>query len=117
MIILVTGGRDYANAAVVDSVLSWCLTPGDILVHGCATGADQLCAEWCYAHGVHAAGVPALWDWERKQGNVRVAGHKRNNAMLLLQPELCIVFPGGRGTMDMARKAGNAGVKLLYVKT
>jgi hypothetical protein len=115
MIWLVTGGRDYANAKRVDSVLRFWLCSGDILVHGDADGADSLCRDWCVAHGVHHAAVPALWGFWRAMGNVRVAGYKRNRAMLLLRPDACISFPGGRGTADMARAAIAAGIPVLDI--
>lgn len=110
MIVLVTGGRDYANAQHVDSVLRFWLCSSDLLVHGDADGADTLCRQWCEHHGVHHAAVPALWGFYRAMGNVKVAGYKRNRAMLLLRPDFCLVFPGGRGTADMKKAAQAAGV-------
>ena len=79
----------------------------DILIQGGAPGADRLAKTWADQYGVHHADVPALWDFYSKG-----AGPRRNSAMLLLQPDFLIAFPGGNGTADMISKATKAGVKI-----
>jgi hypothetical protein len=113
VIVLVTGGRDYANAQRVDEVLRFWLCSQDILVHGDARGADALCRQWCESHGVHHAAVPALWRWAEYQGQMRAAGHRRNGIMLLLRPEVCFAFPGGNGTAGMVKLSRAAGVPVI----
>lgn len=91
MRVLVTGGRDYMGDVT-------CLSRIDIsiLIHGDARGADTLAKLHCMVRGIHCAAVPALWKYY-----YRGAGFQRNSAMLLLQPEYCVAFPGGKGTNMM----------------
>lgn len=91
MRVLVCGGRGYAGDVTCLSIL-----PISILIHGGAAGADLRAAQYMKSRGVHCAQVDALWDNFGKS-----AGFKRNSAMLLLNPELCVAFPGGAGTSMM----------------
>ena len=93
MRVLVCGGRDYAgDVTCLDRIAI------KILIHGDALGADRRAAQHVMSKGIHAAGVPALWDFFKGKS----AGYKRNDAMILLKPEYCVAFPGGRGTAMMA---------------
>ena len=91
MRVLVCGGRDYSGDVSCLSMLSI-----SILIHGGARGADLSADSWAKSHGIHCARVDALWDAFGKS-----AGFKRNSAMLLLQPQYCVAFPGGIGTRMM----------------
>jgi len=113
MKLLVCGGRDFANRefafAELDRVHKKC--PVTLLIHGDALGADTLARDWALDRGVHYAAVPALW---KAQG--RSAGPRRNEAMLLLQPEGVLAFPGGRGTAHMVEIARAAGIPVREPK-
>lgn len=91
MRVLVCGGRIYAGDVSCLSQIKI-----DILIHGGARGADIRAAQWAEANNIHHASVAALWDRFGKS-----AGYKRNSAMLLLRPEYCVAFPGGKGTKMM----------------
>lgn len=104
----VTGGRDYADRRTVARVLE-ALRPDVVLVHGAATGADSLCAEWWSSDGRVTEPHPADWT---KYG--RAAGAIRNQVMVDSGLDVLIAFPGGRGTADMVRRASRAGVKVIY---
>lgn len=104
MKILICGGRDFQDLAAVKRALD-ALEDVRLVIHGAARGADLLGKAWALERGVHFAGVPALWEHYDK-----AAGFKRNAAMLLLQPDMVVAFPGGRGTADMIRQANAAGV-------
>lgn len=91
MRVLVCGGRDYQGDVSILMTL-----PIDILIHGGARGADLRSAQWAMTQGIHCAKVDALWDYFGKS-----AGFKRNSAMLLLNPDICVAFPGGVGTRMM----------------
>ena len=91
MRVLVTGGRDYQGDVTCLDMINI-----DILIHGDCKGADRLAANYVMSKGIPAAGVPALWDYHGKK-----AGFMRNNSMLLLLPECCVAFPGGKGTQMM----------------
>jgi hypothetical protein len=105
-ILLVTGGRDYADTARVDAVLSE-IRPG-LLIEGGARGLDTLVREWGERHGVHVCEIRALWDAHGKR-----AGPVRNGVMVELARRLgarLVAFPGGTGTADCVAKARAAGL-------
>lgn len=110
MIVLVTGGRDYSDAKLVGEVLTRVHKEHHIqlLVHGCATGADTLAAIWAMKHGIQPVGCPALWDFYDK-----LAGSIRNTAMLWIKPQLCVAFPGGNGTANMVGQAKQSGIRVI----
>lgn len=112
MIILVTGGRAYNDAAQIARTLDAVHKAHyiQVLVHGCATGADTLAAVWAMERGIQPAGCPALWDFY----GPKTAGGVRNHAMLWLKPELLVAFPGGSGTANMVGQARQAGLKVVF---
>lgn len=113
MRLLVCGGRDYADAAKV----KWALDsvnakrPVTMLIEGGALGADRLAQQWAGEMGIHYATVNAHWE---KYG--KAAGHRRNAAMLTLQPEGVVAFPGGRGTTMMIKLAKEAGITVWEIQ-
>ena len=113
MRVLVCGGRDYTDYTKVDSVLDGihASTPIRAIIHGNARGADRCGGDWAMRRvGVSNWPVPAQWS---KFG--KAAGPKRNQAMIGLQPDLVVAFPGGRGTADMVKRARAAGVTVIEV--
>lgn len=108
MKILVCGGRDFADKGLMESVMST-MSPS-IVIHGDAPGADRLADEWATAQGIPVARVPALWQYYRQS-----AGPIRNKAMLLLEPDLVVAFPGGRGTANMVMIAQQAGIPVRSI--
>lgn len=108
MRLLVTGGRDYREDDLIYQALDKVHdeTPVHLLIAGDARGADRIALRWATERGVqyHLFGA----DW-RRYGNL--AGPIRNTAMLTRgQPDLCVAFPGGKGTADMVRQCEKAGV-------
>lgn len=109
--LLVCGGRDYADAALLFDTL-------DVLhreyqfrdfIQGGARGADRLARQWACTH-------PEIVRWECKADWRRyglAAGHIRNARMLEWLPDLVVAFPGGTGTADMVRQARAAGVEVI----
>ncbi|HEY9678699.1 MAG TPA: SLOG family protein [Drouetiella sp.] len=122
MIVLVCGGRDYGNpkyhppdvvAAQVAKAFAYfdvIRDSIDIVIQGGATGADSVARSWAISRGIHSAEVKALWGIYQKS-----SGPIRNNAMLLLKPDLVIAFPGGPGTRDMVKKATARGIEVRHV--
>lgn len=100
MRVLVCGGRDYAGDISCLSQLKI-----DILIHGDARGADIRAKQWAESNSVHHAAVPALWNQLGKS-----AGYRRNAAMLILNPEYCVAFPGGKGTNMMVELCEKKGI-------
>lgn len=111
MIIIVCGGRDYVNRIHVFSVLSelhsQCAITG--VVNGGAHGADSLATEWADSVGVKA--VIFFPDWRKYKNS---AGPIRNRRMASeSRAELCVAFPGGRGTQDMIDAATERGISVM----
>ena len=110
MMLLVCGGRDYADAETVFSALDalHAKTPIECLIEGGAKGADALARAWAQQRGVRVQTFPA--DWKR---HGRSAGPKRNQQMIEVRPDMVMAFPGGRGTADMVRRARAVGVAVV----
>jgi hypothetical protein len=117
MIVLVCGGRHYADRVRVFAVLdaAHAMHGFTLLVHGAATGADTLADAWAKARGVPRKPYPVTRaEWKRL--GLR-AGPIRNAAMLAKEkPQLGIAFPGGSGTADMVEKLEAAGVEVINVE-
>lgn len=114
MIVVITGGRLFTDKAFVwrhmDEQLEALGITG--VVNGRAkTGVDQFVHEWCEARGIPERPYPADWDTHGE-----AAGPIRNQEMIDLEPEIerCLVFPGHRGTTDMARRCRKAGIERLF---
>ena len=107
--VIVCGGRDYTDRVTVARVLG-VFSGNYVLVHGSARGADDLAAqvwlEWRGRTEPHPA------DWE---AHGKVAGFIRNEEMAKLGADVCVAFPGGRGTEDMVRRAKNYGIPVVRV--
>lgn len=121
MKILVCGGREYGDKEALYSFLDSLLReqqdlhdPITHLIHGDARGADSLAQGWAVRNGVQPVRCPALW--EGPNGYNPRAGLIRNQAMLDLNPDVVIAFPGGRGTEHMKNLARTKGVKLIAVR-
>ncbi|BCP56271.1 hypothetical protein K32_48880 [Kaistia sp. 32K] len=109
MKLLVCGGRDFMDRNIVFEVLDGVHAKRriEVIIHGCARGADRLAGQWAKARGVLCAEVEAHWAAHGKG-----AGPRRNRAMLSLGPDGVVAFPGGDGTLNMIRIAEEAGIKV-----
>lgn len=114
MIVVVTGGRKYAdqlcvfdNLDIVHSVERITL-----LVEGGATGADALCKSWAISRGVPRVTDKA--DWTRYG---RAAGGIRNGVMLDRKPRLVVAFPGDAGTENCCRQANERRIPIFFAKS
>lgn len=124
--LLVCGGRDYSDTARFDieitKELYWLLgnpawMPTKfldstlVLIHGGARGADKLADNFGVRYGIYQYRFPADWD-EYKLA----AGPIRNTQMLVEgKPTHGLVFPGGKGTLDMMTKLFKAGIPFRFV--
>lgn len=110
----VTGGRDFFDKEFIFEKLDAAYGgfPFNALVHGAASGVDSLCGEWARVTGVQEIICPANWEY---YGNR--AGPIRNSWMAHLCPNFLIVFPGGKGTFDMANKSTRLGTPCWFPKT
>lgn len=115
MIVVITGGRDFKDKQFVwDSMDFHAVELGITeVVNGRAkSGVDQFVHEWCKERGVPERPYPADWD---THGDA--AGPLRNQEMIDREPEIerCLVFPGGTGTTDMARRCRKAGIERVII--
>lgn len=79
----------------------------DVIVSGGATGADAF-GEWAaFNLGLKIEKYPAEWNNYGK-----AAGPMRNETMAKVA-DVCILFPGGKGTDDMKKRAINHGLKII----
>ena len=111
-IVLVCGGRDYTDRdflRVALDTLSERKGNVTILHGGCHTGADSLAEEWAASRERPSIIVRAEWS---KYG--KSAGPRRNAIMLHYIPDGVVAFPGGSGTLDMCRKAEDAGFAVWH---
>lgn len=112
MKILVCGGRDFKDWALLEKILDQYLERVPHIIHGDAKGADSLSDNWAYLNNLPCTRYPALW---KKHG--KAAGPIRNQQMLdESDPDLVIAFPGGVGTADMISRARKASVPVIEVE-
>lgn len=109
IVVLVTGGREYKDQALVFKVLD--LMHGKhgikLIIEGGARGADHLARLWAKSRDVPLRTFPADWKVHGKR-----AGPIRNGQMLKEgHPDWVIAFEGGSGTADMLSQAWKAGVR------
>lgn len=118
MILLVCGGRDYADRKTLEKTLDRVHEKRviDILIHGdCKTGADAMAQSWADSRGIHTARIAALWN--HFPGNS--AGPLRNVRMALLLKDRpgsgVLAFPGGRGTENMVKNAKAMDIPVMEI--
>lgn len=124
-LLVVTGGRDFADRRLLWSTLNELANKAKAagypvvgLMQGGALGADALADEWAKSNGLHVMEVFPLWDAHGKS-----AGHKRNRFMVDVAKALergglvvrVVAFPGGKGTADCVRAAEGAGLQVRMI--
>jgi len=113
-IVLVTGGRDYADVGTVFDCLTTLNEQFErlIIVHGDADGADTLANTVCCEVGIEQIKVPAAWNKHKK-----AAGPIRNRLMIDLFPiDMVLAFPGGTGTANMKTQANAKEIPVMEPK-
>lgn len=123
MRILVCGGRNWEDKEFMRNIINDIFDKGDILITGCAKGADTMAWEIILEDWVDFTGepvikvlpFPAYWN---KYG--KSAGIIRNKQMLDEgKPNLVLAFYNdiskSKGTLDMIKQSNKAGVEVrLY---
>ena len=111
--VAVTGGRKYRNRDLVWSTLDAYHGAFGIsmLILGGARGADKHAQDWAIDRRVSHCVMYADWDNAPKY-----AGMLRNRRMIDEgKPDVCIAFPGGRGTKDMRTRCRKGGIQVLKI--
>lgn len=127
--ILVTGGRDFGDALLLNEVLEaiaerssqyfhptystheW--HPFDlVLIHGAAsTGADELANQWAVRRRAMIERYPAQWSTFGS-----MSGRVRNARMLMAgKPHLVVAFEGMKGTAHMKQIAREARLPVIEI--
>lgn len=99
MRLVVTGGRAFTLLSVIEGALRIADERYgiDVLIHGGAPGVDSMCADWAARNDKRVITYSAQWNIFGKR-----AGHIRNEQMIVQgRPDRGLVFPGGKGTLDM----------------
>lgn len=113
--IVVTGGRNYANAELVNAALDVCRP--DLVLHGDATGADQLAERWCNDTETPYVAYPAQWNiHERAAGPIR-NGHMCDDLLKYRHDGYrigVVAFPGNAGTANCVNCADERGIPVWY---
>lgn len=104
--VLVTGGRDWDDEALVEWRFRR-LPPRSLVVHGGARGLDRIADAVARRLGHSVERHPADWT-----AHGRAAGIIRNAEMVALGAGECLAFPGpaSRGTWDCVDRAYAAGI-------
>lgn len=110
MMVLVTGGRGYADKDFLFKVMDQLDRRYNftMVLHGAAAGADSLAGQWARDRGVQEVVCPANWNVHGRR-----AGYLRNSAMADLLPDVVLMFPGGKGTNMMKDIAEERGLKVI----
>jgi hypothetical protein len=110
--VIVAGGRDFADAELLNSVLCEMYGDKDIeVVCGDASGADTLGKKWAEKNGKAVKSFPADW---RKYG--KKAGPIRNRQMAEYGTHLVAFWDGvSRGTGGMINVASELGLDVTVV--
>jgi hypothetical protein len=113
MRVIITGSRRWWDYKTIRTRLAELPTPSTI-VHGAATGADAMAHSAALALG-HTP-EPHFPDYETY--SVRQAPTRRNQDMVDLGADLCLVFPTKEsvGSWDCKRRAEAAGIPIEVVQ-
>lgn len=116
MRVIVCGGRDFSNGALLNSTLDRLHAERmfTAFMQGGATGADRLAKFWARTKPeLEGQRFECKADWDKHR---KAAGPIRNRRMLEWKPDLVVAFPtGGPGTADMMQAARGAGVEVMEI--
>lgn len=108
MRVLVCGGRDYNELAILFDYLDNLNPEPTLIIEGGARGADYLAFRYASERMIDHLRFDADWN-----ANGKAAGPMRNQRMIDEgKPDLVVAFPGGKGTQDMVSRAKKSGVEV-----
>lgn len=113
MRVVVTGGRDFKDEPKVWNTLDSISEKTTItsIVEGGGAGVDTFARRWAQDRGVPCLTVFPAW---QKYG--KAAGPIRNSWMISQgHPTFAVIFPGGKGTKNMADLIIKAGIEHMIV--
>lgn len=106
---IIAGGRNFTPEKdhykwIVEMLVKYHVSE---VVSGSCSGADRFGERAANHYSLKVTRFPAEWD---KYG--KSAGPKRNEKMAEYA-DICILFPGGRGTADMKARAKAHGLEVV----
>lgn len=113
MKVLVWGSRHFNDVELLRRTLDSISGVGTV-IEGEARGADSLARDWALSRNIVVEKYPADWATHGKR-----AGPIRNSQMLKEgKPDLVVAFlgPESRGTANMIKQAGKAGVPVQVIE-
>ena len=114
MRILFCGDRNWTNESLIKEELLKFDTTRDIIIHGCARGADRIAGYTAKELGFKVEAFPAQWDLYG-----RAAGAIRNRQMLNTKPDFVIAFHNNilesKGTANCVKTAKHRGISVKLV--
>lgn len=116
-VLLICGSRTVNDALTVkESIRSYLLKKSPEkyrVIHGACSGVDELAGIVAKELGFNVTEYPANWD---KYG--KAAGPRRNSKMVKIATKvLALPGPNSRGTHDTIKKAKDANIPVLILKT
>ncbi len=129
IILCVTGGRKWRDYAYVHRILHAInqRRPIDALIHGEATGWDELCERWAIVTGIPIISERAHWE-DLSYPDARIkkrddgskydanAGARRNGWLLDYKPDYLLAGPGGYGTANMVQQAQARNIPIWFAR-
>ena len=115
MRVLVCGGRAYGDRAKLFEVLDAILIEHDIelLIHGGASGADALAAEWAEHRDVQQ--VVCAGTWPPSDMTTATTARRMIEILLHGRQHTLVAFPGGWETLSLVKRARAAGIDIIEV--
>jgi hypothetical protein len=105
MKLIISGGRDYEMTAYDFYRLEQLLPHVTEVVSGGARGVDSSGELWASASGVPVTRFPADWSLGKRAGMLR-------NREMAEYADAVALFPGGKGTENMAHEAAIRGLRI-----
>lgn len=127
---IIAGGRDYKPTTEDIDIICDLINQYEIdtIIQGGANGADSFGLWVAETFNINHIDFPAKWDdietndpliiATNKQGKKynKLAGHNRNERMAK-EADICILFPGGSGTLDMNKRAVRHNLRVIHIQT
>lgn len=107
MRVIIAGSRGFSDYERLRLSMKAAFPSCELVISGCACGADQLGERWAVEHGVAVKQMPADWSLGRS------AGYRRNVDMSLVADGLLAMWDGeSRGTKHMIQIAVKAKLRV-----
>ncbi len=92
--VIIAGPRDLfpTDLDIRDALHFSNFRPVDVIISGYAKGVDRAAYSYAKKYDYIPITVEPRWEWWKKRGSMRVAGHERNGIMAALRPKGIILI-------------------------